>query len=109
MTTTLQTPQDTVITIWVGNYRRDLQECFGAEDALVKPQIISGTHAITLCLLGVLRPGDELLSVTGTPYDTLKEVLYGDNCGSLKDFHIKYSEVDLIDGKPDYKTIEKNK
>ena len=81
---------------------------FRAEDALVRPQIISGTHAITLCLLGVLRPGDELLSATGTPYDTLKDVIHGDNCGSLKDFNIKYREADLIDGKPNYKAIKEN-
>jgi cystathionine beta-lyase family protein involved in aluminum resistance len=81
---------------------------FRAEDALVRPQIVSGTHAITLCLLGILRPGDELLSATGTPYDTLKDVIYGDNCGSLKDYSIKYREADLTDGKPDYKAIKKN-
>lgn len=78
---------------------------FKAEDALVRPQIISGTHAITLCLFGVLRPHNELLSVTGTPYDTLKDVIYGKNCSSLADFDIKYSEVDLKDEKPDYEQI----
>jgi len=83
-------------------------EIFKAEDALVRPQIVSGTHAITLCLLGVLRPGDELLSATGTPYDTLHNVLYGDNCGSLKDFGIKYKEVSLKDNKPDYNGIKAN-
>ena len=81
---------------------------FKAEDALVRPQIVSGTHAITLCLLGVLRPGDELLSATGTPYDTLKDVICGDNCGSLKDFGIKYKEASLNDGKPDYNAIKEN-
>lgn len=79
---------------------------FKAEDAIVRPQIISGTHAITLCLFGILRPGDELLSVTGAPYDTLFDVISGTNCGSLKDFNINYSQVDLlVDGKPDYETI----
>ncbi|HHW02753.1 MAG TPA: hypothetical protein GXX35_08090 [Thermoanaerobacterales bacterium] len=78
---------------------------FKAEDALVRPQIISGTHAITLCLFGILRPNDELLSVTGTPYDTLKDVIWGKNCSSLADFKIKYSEVSLKDGKPDYEQI----
>lgn len=81
---------------------------FNAEDALVRPQIISGTHAITLCLFGVLRPYDELLSVTGTPYDTLKDVILGDNCGSLKDFNIMYSEVKLKENKPDYEAIAKS-
>lgn len=75
---------------------------FKAQGAIVRPQIISGTHAITLCLFGVLRPGDELLSVTGTPYDTLNGVINGSDCGSLKDFNISYSKVDLTeDGKPD--------
>lgn len=78
---------------------------FKAEDALVRPQIISGTHAIALCLFGVLRPGNELLSVAGTPYDTLKDVISGKNCSSLADFNIRYSEVDLKDGKPDYEQI----
>lgn len=78
---------------------------FRAEDALVRPQIVSGTHAIALCLYGILRPGDELLSVTGAPYDTLHEVLLGSGNGSLKDFGVKYSQVDLIDNKPNYKAI----
>lgn len=78
---------------------------FCAEDALVRPQIVSGTHAIALCLYGILRPGDELLSVTGAPYDTLCEVLLGSGNGSLKDFGVKYSQVDLINNKPNYKAI----
>lgn len=81
---------------------------FGAEDALVRPQIVSGTHAIALCLFGVLRPGDELLSVTGEPYDSLKDTISGENVGSLANFHINYSKVDLADGKPDYKAIEES-
>lgn len=80
---------------------------FKAEDALIRPQIVSGTHAITLCLFGVLRPNDELISVTGTPYDTLRDVIYGKNCGSLADFNIAYSEINLKDGKVDYDTIAK--
>lgn len=81
---------------------------FKADDALVRPQIVSGTHALALCLLGILRPNDELLSVTGTPYDTLKDVISGENCGSLKDFHVNYREVALSEGKPDFKSIEKS-
>lgn len=81
---------------------------FCAEDALVRPQIVSGTHAIALCLYGVLRPGDELLSVTGTPYDTLKDVLVGNKNGSLKDFDIRYSQVDLVNNKPNYNAIIKS-
>jgi len=81
------------------------KKVFKAEDALVRPQIVSGTHAITLCLFGLLRPGYKLLSITGSPYDTLKDVISGDNCGSLKDFGVVYDEVELKEGKPDYETI----
>ncbi|WP_053219579.1 methionine gamma-lyase family protein [Virgibacillus senegalensis] len=73
-------------------------EVFGGEDALVRPQIVSGTHAITTALFGMLRPGEELLYITGKPYDTLEEVVGSrgstDN-GSLKDFGIGYSAVEL--------------
>ena len=72
---------------------------FGAEAAIVRGQIISGTHAITLSLFGVLRPGDELVYITGKPYDTLQSIVDGGekDTGSLKDFGIGYSHVDLID------------
>lgn len=85
-------------------------DVFGAEAGLVRPQIISGTHAISIALFGVLRPGDELLYITGAPYDTLEEVigLRGTQNGSLKDFDIQYQCVDLTeDGKIDYKAVEK--
>ena len=85
-------------------------EVFGAEDALVRHNIISGTHALTLCLFGVLRPGDLMLAATGKPYDTLEEAigLRGDAKGSLKDFGVKYDQVDLLeDGSPDYENIKK--
>lgn len=70
---------------------------FKAEAALVRPQIISGTHAITISLFGVLRPGDELLYLTGKPYDTLDSIVSGGekDTGSLKDFGISYQHVDL--------------
>lgn len=73
-------------------------EVFGAEKALVRPQIISGTHAITTSLMGILRPGDELLYITGTPYDTLLEVigLTGNGIGSLKEYDIGYDQVELL-------------
>lgn len=77
---------------------------FRAEDALVRHQIVSGTQALALCLFGNLRPGDELVAVTGKPYDTLEEVIgiRGENCGSLKEFGVTYRQVDLMtDGKPD--------
>jgi cystathionine beta-lyase family protein involved in aluminum resistance len=81
---------------------------FGAEDALVRHQFVSGTNAITTALFGILRPGDKMVSVSGTPYDTLHAVLglRGENYGSLKDFGIKYEELALLkDGKVDFKKI----
>ncbi len=71
---------------------------FGAEDALVRQQITCGSHALALCLYGILRPGDELLSVTGKPYDTLDAVIgihNDDGTGSLKEYGIGYKQVDL--------------
>jgi cystathionine beta-lyase family protein involved in aluminum resistance len=73
-------------------------EIFSAEDALVRPQLISGTHAITTSFFGVLRPGDELLYISGAPYDTLREVIgteAGDDTGSLSDFGVTYKSVPL--------------
>ncbi len=71
---------------------------FRAEAALVRGQIASGTHALTLCLFGVLRPGDELLFITGRPYDTLEEVIgvRGTAAGSLSQWGISYRQVDLL-------------
>lgn len=83
---------------------------FRAEDALVRHQIVSGTQALALCLFGNLRPGDELVAVTGKPYDTLEEVIgiRGENCGSLKEFGVKYKQVELKpDGRPDLEQIRK--
>lgn len=82
---------------------------FGAEDALVRHHIVSGTQALSLCLFGNLRPGDELVAVTGKPYDTLEEVIgiRGENCGSLKEFGVTYKQVDLkLNGKPDLDGIK---
>ena len=82
---------------------------FGAEDALVRQNFVSGTHALTVALFGVLRPGDVLLSVTGSPYDTMREVigLEGKCSGSLKEFGIRYEQVNLTpEGRPDYAAIE---
>ena len=97
------------------DYGRDTLEkiyaqVFGAEAGLVRPQIISGTHAISIALFGVLRPGDELLYITGKPYDTLEEIvgLRGNGSGSLKDFGITYQSVDLLhSGGIDYEAVEK--
>ena len=81
-------------------------DCFGGEAALVRPNMVSGTHAIATALFGVLRPGDELLYITGSPYDTLEEVIgiRGEKGnGSLKDFRVSYDVVPLTDeGKPDF-------
>ncbi len=83
-------------------------EVFGAEKALVSPALLSGTHAITVALFGVLVTGDKMLSVTGEPYDTLRECIYGENNGSLKDYGIKYESIPMKDGKIDIqKTLEK--
>lgn len=84
-------------------------EVFGAEAAIVRPQIISGTHAITLSLFGVLRPGQDLLYITGKPYDTLQSIVDGGekDTGSLKDFGIGYSHVDLLeDGSIDWASVQ---
>lgn len=72
-------------------------DVFKAQAALVRPQIISGTHAITIALFGILRPGDELLYITGKPYDTLASIVSGgeQDTGSLKDFGIGYRHIDL--------------
>lgn len=84
-------------------------DIFKCEDALVRSGFISGTHALTVALFAVLRPGDILLSITGKPYDTLDNVIgiSGDNKSSLKSFGIKYEQVDLINDEFDYKSIEK--
>ena len=72
---------------------------FDAEDALARQHFMSGTHTLTVALFGVLRPGDEMLSVTGTPYDTIQPVIGITECsGSLVDFGVKYSEVALLPG-----------
>lgn len=68
----------------------------GAEDALVRHNFVNGTHAISTALFGVLRPGDLMLSLTGEPYDTLKEVIFGEKGGSLSEFGVKYDQIDLL-------------
>ena len=88
-------------------------EVFGAEDALVRGQFVSGTHALTVCLFAMLRPGDVMLSITGEPYDTLHEVIgIRDNFSSLKAFGVGYEQVDLINDEFDVegiKSVLKNK
>ena len=71
--------------------------CFKGEDALVRPQITCGTHALALALMSNLRPGDELLSPVGKPYDTLEEVIgIRPSKGSLAEYGISYRQVDLL-------------
>ena len=85
-------------------------QVFGAEDAIVRHNIVNGTMAIASCLFGVLRPGDTLVSATGCPYDTLEEVIGvrgQEGNGSLKDLGISYKQVDLKDGKVDFPSLEK--
>ena len=83
---------------------------FGAEDALARWNFVSGTHTLTVALFGMLRPGDKMLCVTGTPYDTIQGVIGlpgREEPGSLKDFGITYEQIDLLpDGTPDYVSME---
>ena len=77
-----------------------------AEDALVRTQLISGTHALTVTLFALLRPGDTLLSINGKPYDTLDEVIgIRENASSLKSYKIDYDQIDLVDNDFDYDKI----
>lgn len=81
-------------------------EVLGSEDALVRPQLISGTHALTVCFFGLLRPGDMLLSINGKPYDTLDEVIgIRENPSSLKAFKVNYNQIDLVNNDFDYDKI----
>ena len=79
---------------------------FGAERAVVSPTMLSGTHALTVALFGVLRPGDRVLCVSGMPYDTIRGVIWGEGNGSLKDFGISFECVPLTgDGKIDFPAV----
>lgn len=84
-------------------------QVFGAEDALVRHHFVSGTHALSTALFGVLRTGDRIVSVTGAPYDTLEEVIGirgEEGNGSLKDYGVTYGQCELTpEGKPDYAAI----
>ncbi len=88
---------------------RVFADAVGAEDALCRAQFMSGTHALTVALFGILRTGDTLLAATGKPYDTLNSVIgkEGESFGSLKDFGVKYDELPLVNGKPNLSEIEK--
>ncbi len=84
-------------------------EVFGAEDALVRPIIVNGTHALSLCIQGLVRPGDEILSITEKPYDTLQGVIgIREEKGSLKEFGVTYDDVDFLeDGNIDLEGVKK--
>ena len=81
---------------------------FGAERALVRTQFVSGTHALATVLLGILRPGDKLVSIAGAPYDTMQTVIgyESESHGSLKEFGVKYDELPIKDGKVDIEGIQ---
>ena len=82
-------------------------EIFKAEDSLVRTQFISGTHAISTLLFGILRPNDTLISISGKPYDTLDEVIgIVENKSSLQSYGVKYEQIELINNDFDYKAIE---
>ena len=84
-------------------------DIFHTEAALVRPIIVNGTHALTLTLMGILRPGDEMIYCTGGPYDTLEEVigLRGEGKGSLKEYGISYKQVELTpEGGIDYDALK---
>ena len=80
---------------------------FGAEDALVRPQLMSGTHALAVTLSGLLKPGDTLLYISGEPYDTLRSVIgtAGESRNSLIKYGVKYEEIDLIGNDFDIEAI----
>ncbi|WP_239254834.1 aminotransferase class I/II-fold pyridoxal phosphate-dependent enzyme [Listeria ilorinensis] len=91
------------------NLERVYASVFQAEKAIVRPQLISGTHAISTVLFGLLRPGDELLYITGAPYDTLEEIvgIRGSGHGSLREFQIGYQAIPLRDnGTVDFERVE---
>ena len=82
-------------------------DIFKSEDALVRNQFISGSHALTVGLFALLRPNDTMLCITGTPYDTLHEVIgLKENSSSLKSYGVNYRQVDLIENDFDYEKIE---
>ena len=85
-------------------------DLFGTQAAIVRPQITSGTHAISLCLFGLTLPGDHILSATGTPYDTLEGIIgWGEGeapVGSLREMGVSYSKVDLKEGKIDVAAVD---
>lgn len=80
---------------------------FGADAGIVSPHLLSGTHALTVALFGLLRPKDTLFCISGMPYDTIRGVIFGENNGSLKDFGVNFEYCDLVGGKPCFEEIER--
>lgn len=80
---------------------------FGADAGIVSPHLLSGTHALTVALFGLLRPNDTLLCISGMPYDTIRGVIFGKNNGSLKDFGVKFDYCELLNGEFDFDLIKK--
>lgn len=81
-------------------------EVFGTEDALVRGQFVSASHALNVTFFGLLRPNDTMISISGKPYDTMDEVIgIRENKSSLKSFGVKYEQIDLIDNDFDYGAI----
>ncbi len=95
-----------------GDYGRDViekvfRDVLGAEDALVRNQFISGSHALNVCFFALLRPNDTLLSISGKPYDTLDEVIgIKENNSSLQSFGVKYDQIELVNDDFDYEKIK---
>lgn len=89
------------------NIEKIFAYCLDAEDAIVRSQFISGTHALTVALFAYLRPNEEMLSISGLPYDTLHEVIgIIPNSSSLASYNIKYNQIDLVDNDFDYEKIQ---
>lgn len=81
-------------------------QVFGTESGIVSPHLLSGTHALTVALFGLLRPNDTLLCISGMPYDTIRSVIFGEGNGSLKDFGVKFDYCDLKNGDFDFNTVK---
>lgn len=82
-----------------------IADCVGAESAILSPLIASGTHALSLCLFGILRPNDTMLSISAMPYESLCDAILKPGIGSLADFDVKFEMIDFLEGKLDEKRI----
>lgn len=83
-----------------------LADIFNTESAICSPNIASGTHALSLSLFALLRPNDTFISITGNPYDTLNDVINGENIGSLKDYGVSFETISLKDGRIDLEAVK---